>query len=91
LKIMANMPPMMSPLITELMLVAAYGEGMVDRIDVVGPCAVFWRGPTKLQGGFRLKDHSGAGVRDTLTFNVRSPTFEENRIASASSRRIPER
>jgi hypothetical protein len=49
--------PLMSPLITELMLVAAYGEGIVDRIDVVGACAVIWRGPTKLQGGFRLKDH----------------------------------
>jgi len=51
--------PLMSPLLSELMLVCGRGRGVIDRIDIDPNFAVIWRGPTPLptDGTFRLTDH----------------------------------
>ena len=50
--------PLMSPLLSELMLVCGRGRGVIDRIDIDPNFAVIWRGPAPLptDGTFRLTD-----------------------------------
>jgi hypothetical protein len=61
-----NWPPqmwanysLMSPLLSELMLVCGRGRGVIDRLDIDPNFAVIWRGSTPLptDGSFRLTDH----------------------------------
>ena len=40
--------PLMSPLLSELMLVCGRGRGVIDRIDIDPNFAVIWRWPTPL-------------------------------------------
>ncbi len=51
--------PLMSPLLSELMLVCGRGRGVIDRIEIDPNFAVIRRGPTPLptDGTFRLTDH----------------------------------
>ncbi len=51
--------PLMSPLLSELMLVCGSGRGVVDRVEIDPNFAVIWRGPAPLptDGTFRLADH----------------------------------
>jgi Methyltransferase domain len=51
--------PLLSPLITEMMLACGSWEDAIDRIDVERYFAVVWRGgqPLPQDGSFRLKDH----------------------------------
>lgn len=51
--------PLMSPLLSELMLVCGRGRGVIERIDIDPNFAVVWRGSTPLptDGTFRLTDH----------------------------------
>ena len=51
--------PLMSPLLSELMLICGGGLGIIDRIEVDPNFVALWRGPAVLSrdGGFRLVDH----------------------------------
>lgn len=51
--------PLMSPLLSELMLICGRGRGVIDRIEIDPNFAVIWRGPASLptDGTFRLADH----------------------------------
>ena len=49
--------PLMSPLITEIMLACAYGDAIIFHVDVFGPYAIVERGTGKINEGFKLKDH----------------------------------
>jgi SAM-dependent methyltransferase len=51
--------PLMSPLLSELMLICGRGRGVIDRIEIDPNFAVIWRGPAALptDGSFRLSDH----------------------------------
>jgi SAM-dependent methyltransferase len=62
----ANWPPelwtenqLMSPLLTELMLICGGGTGLIDRIEIDPNFVVLWRGNLEVdkQGGFKLVDH----------------------------------
>ena len=48
--------PLMSPLLTELMLICGKGDGVIDRIDIDTNFAVIWRGaaPLPQDGSFDL-------------------------------------
>jgi hypothetical protein len=48
--------PLLSPLITELMLVLAMREGFIDRIEINDFYTVIWRGTASLGPDFRVKD-----------------------------------
>ena len=53
--------PLMSPLLSELMLVCGHGTGVIDRVDIDPRFAVIWRGPAELtKDNFRLSDHYAA-------------------------------
>lgn len=51
--------PLLSPLLSELMLICARGVGVIDRIEIHPNFAVLWRGAAALptDGSFRLTDH----------------------------------
>ena len=51
--------PLMSPLLSELMLVCGSGTGVIDRIEIDPNFFVLWRGALGVdnQGGFKLADH----------------------------------
>jgi predicted O-methyltransferase YrrM len=51
--------PLMSPLLSELMLVCGTRLGIIDRIEIDPSFVVLWRGSAALRrdGGFRLVDH----------------------------------
>jgi predicted O-methyltransferase YrrM len=51
--------PLMSPLISELMLVCGNGAGVIDRLEIHPNFVAVWRGPQKLpeDGSFRLAGH----------------------------------
>lgn len=51
--------PLMSPLLSELMLVCGSGTGIIDRMEIDPNFAVLWRGNLDLvsQGEFRIADH----------------------------------
>ena len=38
--------PLMSPLLSELMLVCGHASGVIDRVEIDRSFAVFWRGPS---------------------------------------------
>jgi predicted O-methyltransferase YrrM len=50
---------LMSPLLSELMLVCGSGKGVIERIEIDPNFAVLWRGNVSLarDGGFRLAEH----------------------------------
>jgi SAM-dependent methyltransferase len=49
---------LMSPLLTELMLVCGHRSGVIDRVEIDRRFAVIWRGPAELaRDGFQLADH----------------------------------
>jgi predicted O-methyltransferase YrrM len=51
--------PLMSPLLSELMLVCGNGSGVIQRMEIDPNFAVVWRGHRHLarDGEFRLRDH----------------------------------
>jgi Methyltransferase domain len=50
--------PLMSPLLSELMLVCGHASGVIDKIEINRRFAVIWRGPAALaKDRFRLADH----------------------------------
>jgi hypothetical protein len=51
--------PLMSPLLSELMLLCGRGRGVIDRIEIDPNFALLWRGdaPLPTDGSFRLTDH----------------------------------
>jgi hypothetical protein len=50
--------PLMSPLLSELMLVCGHGDGIIDKIEIERRFAVIWRGQTTVaKDRFRLADH----------------------------------
>lgn len=50
--------PLMSPLLSELMLVCGHASGVIERIDINPRFAVIWRGAAALaKDRFRLADH----------------------------------
>jgi hypothetical protein len=50
--------PLMSPLLSELMLVCGRASGVIDRIEINRRFAVVWRGPAVLtKDRFQLSDH----------------------------------
>jgi SAM-dependent methyltransferase len=50
--------PLMSPLLSELMLVCGHATGVIDRVEITPRFAVIWRGPAELpKDRFRLPDH----------------------------------
>jgi Methyltransferase domain len=51
--------PLMSPLLSELMLICGSGRGVIDRIEIDPNFAVLWRGDHDLRkdGGFKLAEH----------------------------------
>jgi SAM-dependent methyltransferase len=50
--------PLMSPLLSELMLVCGNRRGVIDRVEIDRRFAVIWRGPAELaKDRFRLADH----------------------------------
>ena len=50
--------PLMSPLLTELMLVCGHASGVIDKVEINRRFAVVWRGPADLpKDRFRLADH----------------------------------
>ena len=51
--------PLMSRLLSELMLVCGSGRGVIDRMEIDPNFAALWRGTTPLptDGSFRLADH----------------------------------
>ena len=51
--------PLMSPLITELMLVCGHGSGVVEKVEIDPNFCCVWRGPKDLprDGEFKLEDH----------------------------------
>jgi predicted O-methyltransferase YrrM len=61
--------PLMSPLLSELMLICGTGRGVIDRIEIDPNFAAIWRGhvPLPTDGSFRLTDHYVArGFRAAL-------------------------
>jgi hypothetical protein len=51
--------PLMSRLLSELMLICGAGTGVIARMEIDHNFAVVWRGDRALaqDGGFKLKDH----------------------------------
>lgn len=51
--------PLMSPLLSELMLICGTGKGVIDSIEIDPNFVVLWRGSTPLptDGSFKLVDH----------------------------------
>lgn len=50
--------PLMSPLLSELMLVCGHASGVIDKIEIDRRFAVIWRGAAALaKDRFRLADH----------------------------------
>jgi predicted O-methyltransferase YrrM len=51
--------PLLSPLLSELMLICGGGRGVIDRLEIEPGFVVLWRGSTELprDGCFRLADH----------------------------------
>ena len=61
--------PLMSPLLSELMLVCGSGAGLIDRIEIDPNFAVLWRGDLVLAhpDKFRVRDHyTSRGFATTL-------------------------
>jgi len=51
--------PLMSPLISELILICGHASGVIDKIEIDRNFAALWRGLTNLprDGSFKLSDH----------------------------------
>jgi SAM-dependent methyltransferase len=50
--------PLMSPLLSELMLVCGHASGVIEKVEINKRFAVVWRGPAELsKDRFRLPDH----------------------------------
>ena len=50
--------PLMSPLLSELMLVCGHASGVIEKLEITRRFAVIWRGPADLpKDRFRLPDH----------------------------------
>lgn len=50
--------PLMSPLLSELMLVCGHASGVIEKVEINRRFAVIWRGAAALaKDGFRLADH----------------------------------
>jgi hypothetical protein len=50
--------PLMSPLLSELMLLCGHASGVIDAVEINRRFAVIWRGAADLpKGNFRLPDH----------------------------------
>jgi SAM-dependent methyltransferase len=50
--------PLMSPLLSELMLVCGHASAVIDEVEINKRFAVIWRGAADLpKGSFRLPDH----------------------------------
>lgn len=54
-----SLRPLMSPLLSELMLICGTGKGVIDSMEIDPNFAVLWRGSTPLptDGSFKLVDH----------------------------------
>jgi SAM-dependent methyltransferase len=53
--------PLMSPLLSELMLVCGHASGVIEKVEINRRFAVVWRGPAELpKDRFRLPDHYAA-------------------------------
>jgi hypothetical protein len=50
--------PLMSPLLSELMLVCGHASGVIEKVEINRRFAVVWRGPAELpKDRFRMPDH----------------------------------